>query len=168
MIRHSGAEFFERPVSSRSVILFFSVVYATFLVGCAPSPRGVVERVFEAASDGDAERAWAYFTDDSAGVMGGLAGLGMETLEFPSSPASVTFGETVLRKNALKLRTDDGTFRLVDLAVVEVESGGETLRFPLIEERGRWKIDLFTLEELWHRNANIRSPMGMGLRDLDR
>lgn len=82
-----------------------------------------------------------------------MAEHGREAFSFPhtSEPWSIVQERIVVM--GATLMTADPPER-VDMAVVDVRVGDKILPIPLVEERGRWKISLPALEQLWYRGAD--------------
>lgn len=120
--------------------------------GCASTPAEEVAYMLKASSSGDFDRFCAHFTADSCAVLRGLRTIeGVHGAPFEISgegpvPAILKVEE---RKNAGFRRAEAGTLQRTDLAVVFVELDQDVVPLPLIEERGRWRIDLFTLKTQW-------------------
>jgi len=121
--------------------------------GCASSPSEEMTELLQASSSGEFDRFCTHFTADSCAVLRGLRGVeGAENAFFdlPKSGGDVPRILKVEQKSGAGFhRTDQGTLQRTDLAIVFVELQGDVVPFPMIQERGRWRIDLFTLKTQW-------------------
>jgi hypothetical protein len=94
---------------------------------------------FEAAREGDFDAFRDGFTRRSGNVLDGLLAHsehGSKAFVFgPFAKAPEIVGERRIR----------------ELVVIDTRMDGLSLPFPLVLERGRWRIDLHALEELWYR-----------------
>ena len=120
--------------------------------GCASAPGEEVTEAFQAASSGDFDRFCAHFTADSCAVLRGLQTVeneGVAPFALPTAGPAPEIVQVEQRPGAGFRRTEAGTLQRTDLAIVYVELGDDVVPFPLIEDRGRWRIDLFTLKTQW-------------------
>lgn len=131
-------------------------VMTLFMLCCRPSPSSVVEFALHAVDERDHVAFERQFTQDSAAILSGLRVLatnGRDAFLFPQTSDSWSVVRERIVVQGATLTTTDPPER-VDMAVVDVHMGGKTLPIPLLLERGRWKISLTALEQLWYRGPD--------------
>lgn len=128
---------------------------------CSQTPTESLQATFDAATDGDFDAFRDGFTRRSGNFLAGLE-------------ATASRGRSAFAFGAMKgqpvILTEQPIGQLV---VVQARLDDVTLPFPMVEERGRWRVDLRTAVELWYRfgtgpfapslpDAPSRGPRGPG------
>ena len=109
------------------------------LASCKQSASDSLTETFAAAESGDFDAFRDGFTRRSGNVLAG-----MEALAGRGSP-SLAFRAFTERPEIL------GERQIRDLVVVNARLNGQTLPFPMVFERGRWRVDLHGVEQLWYQ-----------------
>lgn len=130
--------FSHHPSPLRFVTLLI-VMLALLAPGCTQTPSESLEATFAAAEDGDFGAFRDGFTRRSSNFLSGLEAVGARGRE------AFVFGPMQGRPTIV------GERAVGKLVVVEAQLDGVTLPFPMVEERGRWRVDLRTATEIWYR-----------------
>ena len=125
------------PALLPTALLVLMLALAT--QGCTQTPSESLQATFDAAADGDFDAFRDGFTRRSGNFLAGLNTLGARGHEaFAFAPMKGSPAIVAERP-------------IGQLVVVETRLDGVSLPFPMVEERGRWRVDLRTATELWYR-----------------
>lgn len=127
---------FESPFSHQ---LLLSISLSLSLLACSQSPSESLQATFQAAGDGDFDAFRDGFTRRSGNFLAGL--------DAAAAQGHAAFSFHAMRGTPTILAEQP----IGQVVVVQARLGNVTLPFPMVEERGRWRIDLRTAVELWYR-----------------
>ena len=144
---------------SRTLFLFCFLQFS-LLSGCSSSPEDVAVHSMESYSQGDINEFCRYLTPASSIWFKGLIEIGKGATFVPSESADI--GIDVLRvhriDDGVREKQDDGSIMVRDLAIVTLQVEGEEIPLPMIRLRQGWRIDLFSLADVWKGAAERALP----------
>ena len=118
---------------SSAPILWVAALCLLFPVwGCADSPEAGLEELLGAARSGNAEALYPRLTDRSIALVEASVLVG-------GSKGPLAFGRSDLPTEMVSLRNQRGT------SIMVIKEGDRSHVLPWIEEKGRWKVDLFLM-----------------------
>ena len=141
-------------------LLFFLFVQFFSVQGCSTSPENIAIQSLERYSAGDVEGFCALLTPDSASWFRGLLALNTGAIFLPGfdNEINIRLEQVDLVADGFREKQEDGSFKNRDFAVVTVDLDGDSLTIPLIRLREGWRIDLFSLADVWKRAAERALP----------
>lgn len=146
---------FDSPFSHS---LFLCILLFLFQ-GCTPSPEHVAQSALMNYAQGDRNGFLDSLSKDSRQWMEGLFTLeNAETHAFQvdSYDCSMRVESVQILEGGLQSRDSFGKVQLHDIALVEVLMDGTRIPLTLIEEPSGWKLDLFSLGDVW-KSASFRA-----------
>ena len=139
---------------------FLLFLFLFIVTGCYSPPEKVVLQSLEHYSNGDIEEFCALLTPDSAGWFKGLTSLKNGGIFIPDNVQGVemTIEKIDLIPDGVREKQSDGSMADLDLAIVSVKIEEDTVSIPLIKLREGWRIDLFSLADVWRGAAEKALP----------
>jgi len=111
-------------------------------------------------SSGDIDEFCALLTPDSAEWFKGLTSLNNGNIFVPDyiQEVEMTVEKTDLIPDGVREKQPDGSMIDLDLAIVTVKLKEDLVSVPLIKLREGWRIDLFSLADVWRGAAEKALP----------
>lgn len=140
-------------------LLFFIFIFS-FLTGCHDAPDVVLSQAMDDYTQGDYESFGQNLTPDSNTWFDGMRRMKVPQEVFlPQRPAeSFAIYSVQLVENGLQEKGEDGQFIFRDIAIVEVDVNGQRIPFTLSLFPEGWKVDLFSLGDVWQAASSQALP----------